>query len=257
LTETINSVKERVSGLKKIGVALPGLVDRQSKRVALSKHSPEHETLDLIAEISQRTGLEAVLENDANSAAFAEHRLGAGRGSANMFYVTLGKGVGGALILNDELWRGVAGFAGEFGQLAINSEGLRVEDMVSEANIARRTRARLHQDHTTSLTGMEESGFTVADIIAAAKSGDDFAAMMLERTGMFAGTGVAGVINLLNIEKIVIGGDVAEAGEPLMKGIIERAQELSFAPSFAVTEIVIGELGRFAGAIGAALISAD
>jgi len=257
LSDFINNLKARAAGASCIGIAVPGLLDLKTKRVALSKHSPEHESVDLAQEVLQATGLKAHLENDANAAAYAEFRLGAGRGSGDMFYVTLGKGVGGALILGGKLWHGVSGFAGEFGYVAINSEGLRVEDMASAENIVRRTRDRLHQDSTTSLRKLDEQGFTVADIVSAANAGDGFAEMMLERTGMFVGTAIASVINLLNIETIVIGGEVMAASDPIIKGIVGRARELSFAPGFEETRIVPGELGISAAAIGAALLSCE
>jgi glucokinase len=251
----INQLKNMAPSATCVGVAVPGLVEMDSGRIALSRLSPEHENLDLANEISKATGLKANLENDANAAAYAEFRLGAGREAKDMFYVTLGRGVGGALILNGQLWHGAAGFAGEFGYVTINSEGLRVEDMASAANIVRRTRDRLHQDSTTSLQKLAEEELSLSDIVAAANAADDFAVMMLERTGMFVGTAVASVINLLNIERIVVGGEVMAAGEPVIKGLTERAREFSFAPSFAGTSILAGELGINAAAIGAALLS--
>lgn len=256
LAALINSARIKFSGTECVGVAVPGLLDIKTGRVAISKYRPEHESIDLAGELSKLAGVKVRLENDANAAAYAEFKLGAGRDFEDMFYVTLGRGVGGALILNGKLRRGVSGFAGEFGYVAINSEGLRVEDMASAENIVRRTRDRLLQDNTTSLKKIEEN-LTVEDIVAAANAGDDFAVMMMERTGMFVGTGVASVINLLNIERIVIGGEAMLAGDPVLKGITERAKELSFAPGFAETTIVPGELGVNAAAIGAALLSCE
>ena len=78
---------------------------------------------------------------------------------------------------------------------------------------------------------------------------------MLERTGIYVGTAIAGVINLLNIEKIVVGGEIMQAEHYVLDAIIRRARELSFKPSFDSTEIVEGELGETAAAIGAALMS--
>ena len=257
LAKFINDMKARAAGAACVGVAVPGLVEMSSGRVALSRHLPEHESVDLAQEILQATGLKAHLENDANAAAYAEFKLGAGRGASDMFYVTLGKGVGGALILDGKLWHGASGFAGEFGYVTINSEGLRVEDMSSADNIVRRTKDRLHQDHTTSLQKIAEEDLNLANIVKAANEGDDFAVMMLERTGMFVGTAVASVINLLNIERIVIGGEVMAAGIPVIKGITDRAREFSFAPGFEQTSIVTGDLGVNAAAIGAALLSCE
>jgi glucokinase len=162
--------------------------------------------------------------------------------------------VGGAFIFDGEIWRGESGFAGEFGYVPINSEGTRLEDVASTANIIRRTRSRFHQDSTSSLNKLTEESITLAEIIHAAANDDDFAQMMLERTGMYAGTAVASVINLLNIEKIVVGGEIMQAKHLVLDAIIERARELSFSPSFQSTAIVEGELGINAAAIGAAFI---
>ena len=80
---------------------------------------------------------------------------------------------------------------------------------------------------------------------------------MLKRTGTYVGTAVAGVINLLNIEKIVVGGKIMQAANIVLDAIIYRAKELSFAPSFEATEIVESELGENAAAVGVALLSAE
>jgi glucokinase len=195
-------------------------------------------------------------ENDANAAAYGEYVLGAGRGSHNIFYATLGTGVGGAFIFEGEIWRGAAGFAGEFGYVPINSEGMRLEEVASSANIIRRTRSRFHQDNTSSLVDIDENLMTISDIVTAAVAQDDFAKLMLERTGNYVGTAVASVINLLNIERIIVGGEIMQAGTIVLESIIARARELSFSPSFASTVIAAGELGSNASAAGAALLAA-
>lgn len=165
--------------------------------------------------------------------------------------------MGGAFIFGGEIWRGASGYAGEFGYVPINSEGMRLEDVASSANIIRRTRSRFHQDSTSSLSKLDESEITLNEIIAAAKRDDDFAQMMLERTGMYVGTAVASVINLLNIEKVVVGGEIMQAKHLVLDALVERARELSFAPSFDSTSIVEGTLAGNAAAIGAAFISGN
>jgi glucokinase len=256
LANFINETKNRFNGFDKIGVAVPGLLHRQTKRVAFSTNIPEHENVDFASELENSTGLKVTIENDANAAAYGEFSLGAGRGSRDMFYVTLGAGIGGALIFGGEIWHGASGFAGEFGHITINSEAMRLEDVASAENIVRRTRNRFHQDHTSSLSRFGEEKITLADVMQAARNQDDFAGMMLQRTGTYIGAAIAGVINLLNIERIVIGGETMQAGELILESVIRRARELSFAPSFRGTKIVAGELGENAAAIGVALLSA-
>lgn len=239
----------------RLGITIPGLINRETRRVAFSTSFPEHQEIDLRGELEAATNLKILIENDANAAAYGEFMLGAGHGSRSLFYITLGAGVGGAFIFDGKIWHGTNGFAGEFGYLAIDEDGTRLEEVASATNIIRRTRSRFHQDSTSSLGKMPESEITVADVVREAQDGDDFAQLMLERTGTYVGTAIAGVINLLNIEKIVIGGEVMHAEHTVLDAIIERARKLSFKPSFEATQIVIGELGGNATATGAALLA--
>jgi glucokinase len=241
-------------GVSRIGIAVPGLVSRETGNVAFSAAMPENVAVDFVAAI-RSSNLEAFVENDANAAAYAEYRIGAGRGSRNMFYATIGEGVGGSLILDGKIWHGSAGYAGEFGYIAINSDGMRLEDVASSANIVRRTRSRFNRDSTSSLGRLSEEQIGLHEIVAAADQGDDFAKLMLERTGMYIGTAIASVINLMNIERIVVGGEIMHARHFVIDSIINRARELSFTPSFERTEILAGDLDTAAGAIGAAFLA--
>ena len=250
-------LKDKFGPVEKIGVAVPGLIRRETSRVAYSARIPAHEGIDIANRIQAATGLETILENDANAAAFAEYKLGAGRGSKHMFYATIGTGVGGAFIIDGRIWHGAAGFAGEFGYVAVNSDGMRLEEVASAENIVRRTRARLHQDNTSSLHRAGEQSLTIDAILGAAVADDDFARLMLERTGSYVGTAVASVINLLNIETVVIGGPTMLAGNVMLNAIIRSARELSFSPSFESTLILAGELGERSAASGAALLSVN
>lgn len=253
----IGGLAEGFGEFRRAGLAVPGLIHCETNRVAFSANVPELAQFDLANEIRIAAGVETLIENDANAAAFGEFTLGAGRGSENLFYATLGAGVGGALILNKEVWRGDSGFAGEFGYFAINSDGMRLEEVASAPNIVRRTRDRFHQDSTSSLNDLPEDTITITDIVSAAEAEDDFSKLMLERTGTYVGTAVASVINLLNIEKIVVGGETIDKKRIVLDALIRRARELSFAPSFKKTQIVPGELGEFAAAIGAALLARE
>lgn len=257
LIRFIQELKSAFGHFNAVGIAIPGLIAKDGKSVAFSSHIAEFSGLELAALINTETGAHAFLENDANAAAYGEYQLGAGRGTQNIFYVTLGAGVGGALIFDGEIWRGAAGFAGEFGYIPINSDGVRIEEVASSINIIRRTRSRIHQDNTSSLIDLDENALTIKDIVQAAEAEDDFSKLMLERTGEYVGVGVANVINLLNIEKIVIGGEIMGGKASILTSIVARARELSFGPSFNSTVIVAGELGQNAGAVGAALLSAN
>src|SRR5687767_13929838 len=249
-----------------VGVGVPGLVNPQTGRVIISSDLPPVVREDLRASLAEASGLPVVLDNDANAGALGEYAAGAGRGSRNMFYVTLGTGIGGALVLDGRLWRGASGFAGEFGHITIDPEGVEctcgnigcLETFASGPNIVRRTHDRLMRDSTSSLSRLGlNKNFTAADIAHEAKNGDDFAAMMMARTGRYIGTGLAAVINLLNTERIVLGGGVMDAGDLILEPIIEEARRRSFQPNFESTQIVAATLGPDAVPIGAALLARD
>ncbi|MGH9944512.1 MAG: ROK family protein, partial [Pyrinomonadaceae bacterium] len=249
-----------------VGVGVPGLVSPQTGRVIVSSDVPSIVRSDLQTEIGRAAGLPVVVENDANAAAYGEYVAGAGRGSRNMFYVTIGTGIGGAIIFDGKLWRGDSGFAGEFGHITIDPEGIQcdcgnvgcLETVASAPNIVRRTHERLLRDSTSSLSrlGMAQS-FTAADVAHAANDGDDFALMMIERTGRYIGTAVAAVINLLNIQRIVLGGTIMEAGELILSPIIREAGRRSFHPCFEATQIVAATLSADAAPTGAAMLARD
>lgn len=255
LMDLVRSLRSKFGEFSTLGVAVPGLINRRTNRVEYSTEFPEHSRTDLLAEISAAAGVECRIENDANAAAFGEYTVGAGKGVDDMFYATLGSGIGGCLIIGGEIWRGGSGFAGEFGYMAINSDGMRLEDVASSANIVRRTRSRFHQDSTSVLSRLDEQEISIRDILDAAAKEDDFAMLMLERTGVYVGSAIASVINLLNIERIVLGGEIMKAGPIVLEAISRRAKELSFGPSFANTAITAGLLGDDAAAIGAALLA--
>jgi glucokinase len=216
--------------------------------------------------LTEAPGLRIELENDANAAAYGEFIVGAGRGDRDMFYVTIGEGIGGAIILGGKLWTGTSGFAGEVGHITIDTEGIEcecgntgcLETVASSPNIVRRANERLHRDSTSSLSKLGlNKNFTAADVAHEAKNGDDFSLMMIERTGKYIGTGVASVINLLNIGKIVMGGEVMDAGKLLLDPIIQEAKRRAFQPCFEATQIVGGTLGADAAAVGVAMLARD
>ncbi len=240
--------------VERIGIAVPGLISSDQDRVEYSAAFPELSRTELGSMLADALGKPVSVENDANAGALGEYNFGAGRGAESLFYATLGTGIGGAFVMNGEVWRGRSGFAGEFGYVAINSDGLRLEDVASGPNIVRRALGRIHQDATSDLALLDESELTVEKMVESAVRGDDFALMMLERTGTYIGSALASVINLLNVERVVLGGLIMSAGESVLESIVSRARELSFGPSFRDLAIVSGELGTDAYAIGACIV---
>ena len=268
----ISEIKNLVTGLrevgsiKSVGLGIPGLVNRETDRVLISTGLPSMVRDDLHSELMKATGLRVELENDANAAAYGEYKIGAARDARDLFYIGIGDAIGGAIILDGKLWVGASGCAGEVGHITIDTEGIEcecgntgcLETVASAPNIARRARERLGRDSTSSLSRLGAEGdFTAGDLAREANGGDDFSVMMIERTGKYIGTAVASIINLLSIERIVLGGAIMEAGDLIVKPIIEEAGKRSFQPCFDATKIVAAELGADGVAIGAALLARD
>lgn len=264
IAHAVAELRDVSSPVTALGIGVPGLVNPQRDRIVVSSDFPAlaRSGSDFYTELVRATGLTVALENDANAAAYGEYVAGTGDGSSSMFYVTIGSGVGGALILEGNLWLGASGFAGEIGHITIDPEGIEcvcgnrgcLETVASAPNIVRRTHERLYRDGTSSLSRLAlNKNFTAADVAREAIEGDDFASMMIERTGKYIGVAVASVINLLNVERVVLGGAVMTAGDLILNPIVDEARRRSFQPSFEATQIVLAALGTDAVPVGAAL----
>ena len=221
---------------------------------------------DLHGQLTRATGLRVELENDANAAAYGEYKVGAGRGARNMVYMMIGNGIGGAIILDGKLWTALQALPVKLATSRSTLKGLnafavtraawrqshrRRALFVVRVNDSIATEHRLYPD-----SGLNKS-FTAEDIAHQANEGDDFALMMIERTGKYIGTGVASVINLLNIELVVLGGGVMDAGSLILNPIIQEVKRRAFRPCFEATEIVAAKLGLDGAPIGAALLARD
>jgi glucokinase len=266
VAQVVSELRGINSNIEAVGIAIPGLVNRQTDRVVASRDLPSTVREDLHSEFMKATGARVEIENDANAAAYGEYKVGAGRGSRDMFYITIGDGIGGAIILYGKLWTGASGFAGEFGHITIDTAGIEcecgntgcLETLASGPSIVRRANDRLYRDGTSSLSKLAiNKNFTADDVAHEAKNGDDFSMMMIERTGKYIGTGVASVLNLLNIERVVLGGGVMDAGELILNPIIQEARRRAFQPCFEATQIVAATLGDDAASIGVAMLARD
>ena len=255
LSQQIKEIFDKVgTNIGAIGIAVPGMVDLKTSKIVDSR-IPELTEVDLKAELAGLAGGNVSIENEFNAAAFAEFKIGSGRGRRNILGVMLGEGVGSGLILNGEIWRGSHGFAGEFGLIVVDEEGLRLEDVASAPNIVRRTRNRLHQDSTSILSREGEGGVNLDSILAAAADEDDLARLMLERTGFYVGSAIGMVMNVLDVGLVVLSGEVTKGGGVILDSVVQRAKECVSQHSFEATDIVVSELGQNAPAIGAALLA--
>lgn len=271
IVEMLNHFKQAATNyghLVAAGIGVPGLINLKTNKIEVLPNLPQVSTSLLYEEIMRSTGMPVIFDNDGNVGVYGEWQAGAAQGYSNIIYVTIGTGVGAGIILRGEMFRGTAGFAGEFGHMTINVDGLDcacgnigcLETVASGPNIVRRMQQRLYRDRTSSLSGMaipRDREMVADDIIKAALAGDGLSHVVLERTGRYLGIATGGLINLLNPDMVVFGGPIMQVGDILLKPIIEETRQRAFGPSFDSCQIVAGKLGTLAGVVGAALLARD
>ncbi|MGH2811480.1 MAG: ROK family protein [Actinomycetota bacterium] len=244
-----------------IGVGVAGWVEHPSGRVVFAPNL-HYEVPDIARAVSEKFDVPVTVENDANCAAWAEHRFGAGRGVAEMLMLAVGTGVGGGIVIGGSLYRGNTGLAAEFGHMTIVDGGPVcacgqrgcLEALSSGPAIARMAREGVGgagDSILLELTGGNPSKITGALVNEAARAMDEFSIGILERAGRSLGVGLAALINAFDPGLVVIGGGGAEAGDYLLEPArIEIRGRLSGRDR--VPEVVTGTLGAEAGVIGAA-----
>jgi glucokinase len=251
-----------------IGIGFPGLVNHATHRVVMLPNLSDVSEIDVYGELRSASGLPVVVDNDANTAAYGEWTCGAAQGARDCICITMGTGIGAGLIQGGVLQRGAKGFAGEFGHSKIHIDGLDcscgsagcLETVASGPNIVRRARERLFTDpsYTYSPLAQQMRGtLTCDDLLEAARAGDSFARSIMAETGLYLGVAIANIVNLLNVEKVVLGGPVMHHCEYLLETVRVEAARRAFAPSFADCQIVASQLGDNAGVIGSAMLARD
>ncbi|MBF4763757.1 ROK family protein [Nocardioides islandensis] len=250
--------------LQAVGLAAAGFVDATRTRVLFAPHLPWHGE-DVVAVLSERWGVPVIMDNDANCTALAEAEYGAGRGSSSTVLVTLGTGIGGALMLGDQLWRGVGGMAGEFGHQQVVPGGLPCqcgrsgcwEQYCSGNALVRHARARLGASPVlTRITDADPRALTGAMVTAAAAEGDAVALEAFRSVGDWLGVGLANLVASLDPALLVVGGGVSAAGNLLLDPArAALARSLVGAADRVIPPLVPAALGPQAGLVGAALLA--
>jgi glucokinase len=252
-------------GIRAIGVGLPSTIDQRQGRAVNSVNIPLA-AIDFRDHLATRFDLPAAIENDANAAALAEHRLGAGRGTQHMVMLTLGTGIGGGLILDGKLYRGALGAAGELGHMTLELDGPpcqgtcpgrgHLEALASGTATDRLAAERAAEHPEGDLGRAAAEGQTVdarlAVDLAAQSPGD--ARELLSRVGFVLGTAIASYVNIFNPEVVVLGGGFARAGDLLFEPARRVVAERALPPGRDLVRIVPALLGPEAGLIGAGLV---
>jgi glucokinase len=248
-----------------VGVAAAGFVDERRKVVRFAPNIAwrEHPLAD---NVEQRLRMPVVVENDANAAAWAEFRFGAGQDVGDMVLITVGTGIGGGIVLDGALVRGAYGIAAELGHVRLVPEGRPCgcgqrgcwEQYSSGTALLRAARALAVEDPAAAHTLLAAAGGAAAAIrgdmvTQAAIAGDPAAVGLFADIGHWLGEGIAAVANFMDPAVVVIGGGVADAGDLLLRPAREAfTTHLSGGDHRPHLEIRGAELGNDAGIIGAA-----
>lgn len=220
-----------------IGVSFGGPVLQSQGRVILSHHIPGWEDTPLAAQLQAEFGTPVAVANDANVGALGEWRFGAARGCASVFYVTVSTGVGGGWVLGGRIYDGADGMAGEIGHNVVNPSGAScvcdkrgcVEAEACGPAIARAARQQLaaRPSDGAGLRAMVSGNIdavTALHVAQAAQAGDALALEVLDHAACMLGKGIGGAINLMNPERVVIGGGVTKSGERWWRLVRETAR---------------------------------
>jgi glucokinase len=265
---TVDAVVSAIEGIAHgdesgIGVGLAGLVRPGDGMLVWGPHL-SGTNLSIGSEVSGRLGLPVIVDNDANTALLAEMRLGVATGYRNVLLVTLGTGIGGAIGIDGEIYRG-GGFAGEFGHVRVEDGGLLCdcgkrgcwETRASGPALARLAREVVDANPDSSLArALDGSGVTGEAVVGAADGGDETARALVTEVGRALGQGLADLAAIFDPDLIVVGGGLGSVGESII-GPARRvlADSLHGGNLRVPPTVQVAMLGQGAGAVGAALMA--
>lgn len=233
ITEGIN--REEIGG---IGVGIAGDLD-EKREAMLRSYNMEFLNGQPIKKLFEEklAPYPIKLDHDVHCFLLAEKEIGAAKNFKNVFYLTLGTGIGGAWMVDGEIIYGAHGAAGEVGHTIVEmSQGFDFEEMASNKFIKK------------------SLGFGSIEAIRRVQTGDKESARVLEQLGRNLGVGIANIINIFDPEAIILAGGIADAKEFILPGIKEGIAKFVISPAAKETEILFSQLGRFGGALGAALL---
>lgn len=251
-----------------VGMGLPGMVALDRRTVKNPPNLPGWKIENVSDEIRKRTGYDCIIENDANLAALGSARFGVGKSMNDLIMITLGTGVGGGIIINNKIYRGTTGAAGELGHVIINYHGPLSNSNTRggiEAYLGQRFLSRFAADtirpHTENplYTKFHQNfeKLEPVDLYDAAKNGNELAIDILQKTGEKLGYAIVNYVHILDIRKIVVSGGVAKAGKWILDPARKTAAKYLMPPFLEDFEIIYESLGNEAALLGAASLAFD
>lgn len=236
-----------------IAAAIPATVGMNTKTLAKLPNLPILEGVDLKSELSKRLNVEVVLENDATAATIGEHWLGVSQGKDSVIGVTLGTGIGGGIFINGLPYRGKDGSAGEIGHICVEPDG-------HSCGCGSRGCIEQYSSGTAIVRAAIAVGLDISnpkDVFDLAIRGEEKAIAVFSEVGRYLGIVLAGLINTLNPDMIVIGGGVAAGWDMFIDPLHEEVRQRAYREPAERANIVRAELGDDAGVLGAAKVAFD
>lgn len=249
-----------------VGMGLPGMVALDRKTVKNPPNLKGWKVENVSEEITRRTKLRCVIENDANLAALGSARFGVGRKLNNFILLTLGTGVGGGIIINNKIYRGTTGAAAELGHVIIDYHGPLsnsktrggVEAYLGQRFLSRFAADAIRQNTDNPLYKKFNKDFEKlepVDLYDAANNGNTLAIDILRKSGEKLGYAIVNYIHILDIRKIIVSGGVAKAGKWILEPARETAAKYLMPPFLEDFEIIYESLGNEAALLGAASLA--
>lgn len=252
-----------------IGIGIPGIIDSKEGIITEAPNIMNVSDYPIKADLNEKLGsdINVVIENDANSAALGEWWMGVAKNVSSMIIITMGTGIGGGIVIDDKLWTGASGMAGEIGHITIYPDGARcncgnygcLESYASATAIRRMVHEGL-EDKSLSTSLREDIKDAHVEnipllVMQAASGGDEFSLSIWHQVGVALGIGIASLINLLNVEMVVIGGGVSNAWDLFIDTTYKEARRRAFHAPMERASIERGSLKDDAGILGAAYLA--
>ena len=262
MCQHVRDLAGRLSGagrLAGIGIGVPGIIDRQTGLVHESPNLPGWRDYPVRDEIERRLRTDVILENDANAAALGEKWLGIASQVDDMCMLTLGTGVGGGLVLQEKIWHGMTGMAGELGHTTVDLHGVKcgcgnqgcLEQYASATAVKRMALEAIARGEAAELAKAmnRDPEFSAKAIYQMAAQGDEPARQIFRSVGQSLGIALASLINVFNLPMYVIGGGVANAWDAFAPAMFDEIRKRSFvytatAPSGNALQLAAGKDGN-------------
>ena len=249
--ELLDEIGEQPAAIVGAGMGLPAPIDLRTGKVGAPSIMPGWVGVDAVRLASERLDIPVVVDNDANLGAVAELYWGAARGLSDIAYVKLSEGVGAGLVLGGQVVRGRDGTAGEIGHITTDEFG-QVCRCGNRGCVETVVAARRVVELLEPMLGQE---LTIADVVRRAREGNNSCVRVLADTGRQAGIAIANLCNVFNPELILIGGELAVAGEFLLAPMREMVRRCGIPSATADLPIILAELGPRASVMGAVAVA--